>query len=834
MITQLHFLKLPLAIAVASILLSACSTKPTYQPPSTVATHATAIPTTSVVTPTITQPTIAHSQPTTNQPVMPMTPPVVMGVMPNYTVNPYGIHTNYDNSSVLDAETLAILEDLLEARDMSMVEGDQFSVQRYGNLWDRVRYGYKISQPAFNERIEAQKGWFIARQSYLNRLAARASRYLYHAVTEAERRGIPTELALLPIIESSYDPSATSNAAAAGLWQFIPSTGRIYGLNQTPTYDGRRDVIESTRAAYDFLTSLYNQFGSWELALAAYNAGPGRIQRAIESNKAAGLPTDYWSLRLPSETMNYVPRFMAVAQIVGNPPQYGVSLPAIANHTHFRAVPVNYGTSLYDVSAITGVAVDELQLLNPALSDLRVDISGPNRVVIPNSIDSAIDNQLRNIGGRLAVAPPQNTNYVAVNQPVAINSLSTQELRQTNTLPTTTAGLTPFNTIVQEPPLSPEEVAFIAQQIKTNTPESVNAINPRDGKIDLTAVQTNQSVLDARGQKKSLQFDNTANSPIRAGIQSPKTPAVKPKPTGKQTTYIVKRGDNLSKIANEFGVSVNELAEWNQLNVNASLWVNTKLKLYDARPNSTNKTTPQRIESYTVQAGDTLTSVAAKHNLSVAQLASYNNLTTTSMLMRDQNLWLVDDKVAKADDKGSRTRTSKSTTYKVKTGDTLISLARELGVTTADIAALNNFDNNARLIQGVVINIPDNQSAQSAKDNQAKPSRQSTKSTDSGSRTKTEDYNIKSGDTLTSVAGRYNISIADLAKMNNLSAKAGLIAGQTIQVPKLTDTYTVKSGDTLTRLARRYGISIEELAKMNDIKPNSELRRGQELIVPNN
>ncbi len=286
-------------------------------------------------------------------------------------------------SGYLDASSLDSLEDLLSATDMRAVEGDRLLVLKHGDVWKRMTVGFKMDLNHWDSRIEAQRGWFISRQPYLDRLSARASRYLYHTVKEAERRGMPTELALLPVIESSYDPAATSSAAAAGLWQFIPSTGRIYGLQQTSLYDGRRDVVESTRAAYEFLGSLYNQFGSWELALAAYNAGPGRIQQAINRNKAAGLPTDYWSLKLPQETMNYVPRFLAVAQIIKNPSAYGVALPPIANRPHFREVSLSAPLDLNQISSITGLSRAELYALNPAYRGETVDPTSPMRILIP-------------------------------------------------------------------------------------------------------------------------------------------------------------------------------------------------------------------------------------------------------------------------------------------------------------------------------------------------------------------------------------------------------------------------------------------------------------------
>lgn len=823
--------------------------------------------------------------------------PVVTNKSPVVTNRPNTVTNNPavggNSTAFLDEESLDELANLLEATDMTMVEDNKLAIQKYGDLWNRLRAGYRMDhgQYGYNARIEAQKNWFVTRQDYLNRLAARSSRYLYHTVREAERRNIPTELALLPVIESSYDPSATSNAAAAGLWQFIPSTGRIYGLNQSSTYDGRRDVIESTRAAYDFLTALHNQFGSWELALAAYNAGPGRIQKAIDSNAARGLPTDFWSLSLPTETMNYVPRFLAVADIIAKPQQYGVYLPAIANRQHFRSVPVNYGVSLADVAQVTGVSYDELQKLNPALIAARVDSAGPQRVVIPNDVNVTIDaklSSLKGFGGDNSIlvqnspaynsqpypngtlpsdpnalaefaanasVPKQTTSYIppassptsasvysskaSITQEPPVSSAEAQkinaELMSSNNLPTTSAKVTQNNTIIQEPPLSKAEVDFIARQIQQQTPTVSDVVSPVDGNIKLSAVQTQQSVLEAKGEEKKLTFATPANPNV-----------TKPKPQGKRTTYTVKRGDTLSSIASRAGVSWRDIAEWNQIDPNANLLAGSTLYLYNAKPMdsaaASTPSAPAKPESYVVQSGDTLIGTANRFGLSVSELASYNNLSTSAELLRGQKLWLIPGKVSASSSSNSSSATTNIATksYTVKSGDGLIALAREFGVSVETLASLNGLSTTDNLYVGQKLKVP--ASATTSKATTSSSSSNSSSSAPSYSGP-TSTYKVKSGETLIGIANDLGISAEQIAEINNFNANARLQAGQVIKLPvkkevvsvQLNDkpvSYKVQSGDTLTGVAARYGVSVSELAAANNMATNANLILGKTITIP--
>lgn len=875
-------------------------------------------------------------------------------------------------AALLDADSFDSLEDLLYATDMRAVEGDRLLILRHGDVWKRMTVGFKMDLNRFDSRIEAQRGWFISRQPYLDRLSARASRYIYYTVKEAERRGLPTELALLPVIESSYDPAATSSAAAAGLWQFIPSTGKIYGLRQSDLYDGRRDVVESTRAAYEYLSSLYNQFGSWELALASYNAGPGRIQQAINRNKAAGLATDYWSLKLPTETMNYVPRFIAVAQIIKNQHQYGVSLPPIANRPHFREVTIPGAIDLNQLSSITGVSRGELYALNPAHRGNYTDPLAPRRILIPNEVNANVDHKIASMttvsgsGGLWAggAAPPptlSSSTTISPSTPLVINkaselpnssAITTQVTTRNPTTASATAvtskpatpsvavtssvsattivpalkqptpqgsnalaafaanadvpsaprlpvSITPAQNIRQipvEPPISEAEKQIILAQETRNIPPSgksldmlvqqvvepkptdaerqqviqeleqiapkgTEIVDPLDGKIRLTAIQSSQSIAEQKGEEVKIGYaypkavseavqktdrDAVARNAGKAVVET-QNEVVVVQPKGKRDIYTVQSGDTLANIATRFGVNWRDIAKWNQINADAPLYVGSRLYLYDVKP--VVSAAPQRPERYTVKAGDSLTAISQQYGLSLQELAAWNNLGPTSNVLIGQRLTLVEPKNFKVSSASSSSAVTTPTTpppairesatkidtesYTVKRGEFLQQIAERYGLSNAELAALTpNLTSTSQLLVGQRIRVPkaSNQSEQVAATE--------TRTTQTTSQSSTPDikttiYTVVAGDYLSNVAAKHKISLADLAALNHLKNNSQINVGQKLKVPYTEparpSSYRIQSGDTLIGVAAKFDLSVADLAAFNNIKTDTLVQRGQVL-----
>ena len=250
------------------------------------------------------------------------------------------------------------------------------------DLWERIRKGYKM--PNLETDLVADRTqWYAAKPDYLQRMGERSGKYLFHIVEELEQRNMPTELALLPFIESAFNPQAVSSARASGIWQFMPATGKSFDLKQNVFRDDRRDVQASTRAALDYLERLYKQFGDWHLALAAYNWGEGNVGKAIARNQRAGLPTGYVDLNMPMETRMYIPKFQAMKNIVGNPPAHNVVLTSIPNHPYFQSVPLQRDMDVTVAAKMAEISVEDFKSLNPSASRPVLLAAGTPTILLP-------------------------------------------------------------------------------------------------------------------------------------------------------------------------------------------------------------------------------------------------------------------------------------------------------------------------------------------------------------------------------------------------------------------------------------------------------------------
>ncbi|WP_423201220.1 LysM peptidoglycan-binding domain-containing protein [Fluviicoccus keumensis] len=569
------------------------------------------------------------------------------------------------------------IDELLGVTEMEPVSLSPEELAKFGDLWARVRAGFKMDLTQNNERIAMQRNWFAKRQDYIDRMTARASHYLYHTVTEAEKRGLPTELALLPVVESSYDPFAFSPAQAAGMWQFIPGTGKIYGLKQNYWYDGRRDVMQSTRAAYEFLSTLYKKFGSWELALAAYNAGPGTVERAINKNAAAGLPTDYWSLDLPAETEAYVPRFLAVAQIVKSPANYNIAFKPIVNQPIFRTVKARSQVELDAVARIAGLTLKQLYQLNPGFLRWATDPQESHNILVPTTAPGDFDN-------RLAALPPAERTVVQRYKTRKGDTLAKLASRF-DTSAKTLAAINGLSTKKKKLPAGrwlvvahikvkghyydrPENAVTtrVAQLMEESEDQVVSEVDETPAS-DAPAAKTKASdkIADA-GDTQDSGKDRGGKAAKADKTDAKKALVSKDKPAdSKREFHKVRPGETLYAISRKYDISPKDLARWNGMKANESLRPGKRLVINiesdDAEPETKPKArgkkdgkdnrdervaeskpgkkdkkserTAKRDKSekdsikqvrYEVRRGDTLYSISKRYKVSVSQIQTWN------------------------------------------------------------------------------------------------------------------------------------------------------------------------------------------------------------------
>jgi len=441
------------------------------------------------------------------------------------------------------------------------------------DLWDEIRAGYGFPKIS-NRRTELQKKWYAKHPSYLRRVAKRSEPYLFYITEEIRRRGMPMEIALLPFVESAYDPFAYSHVRASGLWQFTPPTAGDFGLNETWWYDGRRDIEASTHAALDYLQQLHRRFNNdWLLALAAYNAGGGTVSKAIRNNKRRAKGSDFWSLKLPKETRIYVPRLIGLSQLLLEADKLNIAVPYIAAKPYFKRFDLDYQLDLAQAAELAEMNIDSIYLLNPGYSQWATAPEGAQHLLLP--VDKS-DTFTKNLA---KLAPQKRIGW------------KRYKIKSGDSL----------GKIAQ------------AHKVKVSALKTINKLNSN-------IIRAGHALIIPVAAKHPSHYRYSLTQ-----RQTRKTQG------GNKRRYKVRSGDSLWTIAKKFNVSYNDLARWNQLSLKSIIKPGKKLTIYRGK----NQRNTLR---YKVQKGDSLGKIAQRFSTSVKSLLRLNNIKNSRLIRPGQSL----------------------------------------------------------------------------------------------------------------------------------------------------------------------------------------------------
>ena len=443
------------------------------------------------------------------------------------------------------------------------------------DLWQRIRAGFQL-EPDDRRAVQQQLDWYVRHPAYITRVFTRAKRFLPYIVAEAESRGMPLEVALLPVVESAFDPFAYSHGRAAGLWQIIPGTGKRFGLKQNWWYDGRRDPVAATHAALDYLEYLYKFLDEdWLLAVAAYNSGEGNVKRAQRKNLNRSRATDFWSLSLPKETEAYVPKLLAIRAVVADPESLGLTLPAIEDTPYFEEVATDAQIDLALAADLAGLDIDELYALNAGFNRWATDPDGPHRLMVPVDAAPVLTQALADLPDRDRV---KWVRYKVKNGDVLSN---------------------------------------IARKNGT-TVELLREVNDLNGSM----IRAGKYLMIPTATRSLDSYTKSADSRLSSTMSRPGGVS--------KAQHVVKSGESFWSIGKKYGVSTRNLAKWNGMAPGDTLSVGRKLVIWTDGSVAQVGSSPSdqvRKVTYTVRKGDSLASISSRFRVSVGEIQKWNTST---------------------------------------------------------------------------------------------------------------------------------------------------------------------------------------------------------------
>ncbi|MBY6064766.1 lytic transglycosylase [Pseudidiomarina sediminum] len=467
--------------------------------------------------------------------------------------------------------------------------------QEESDIWQRIRRQLTMEIPE-NARIKAQRDFYLKHPAYMERIAKRAAPFMHLIVDEIERRELPLELALLPIVESAFDPFAYSHGSAAGIWQFIPGTARQYGLDINWWYDGRRDVYASTHAALDYLTDLNGRFDNWLHALAAYNSGGGRVSSAIRRNQKAGKPTDFWSLDLPRETRAYVPKLLALVDMLENYEDYQVSWLPIDNMPYLHVVETNSQIDLALAAEKSGMALEQLHHYNSGYNRWATDPDGPHRLLLPDENAQQLKDWL-------------------------VSAEAKDLVRWT-----------------RHKVKSGESLSVIAKRYHT-TAQAIQQANSIRGHL----IRAGDYLLIPAASQNASDYVLAADQRLNATQQRQRQ--------GKKVDHTIVSGDTLWDISRKYKVNLRELAKWNGIAPSDPLRLGQTLVVW-LEGEQAKSTGVTRSIRYRVRSGDSLARIAQRFNVTIREIEQWNKIKRSSYLQPGQQLKLIVD-VTRIDGSGT-------------------------------------------------------------------------------------------------------------------------------------------------------------------------------------